>query len=86
LDPEAKLDGLRLIANGLLYYKSAPSYELMNRLVAMAPSEREAWEVINEAERIGLIEEETAAVTTTALNKEWRLCKEFDLRRLGLPA
>lgn len=86
MDPEAKLYGLRLIANGLQYYRSAPSYELITRLVGLVPTERDAWEVINEAEKIGLIEEEEAAVTTTPLNKEWRLCKKFDLSRLEIPA
>lgn len=85
MDPEARLYGLRLIANGLQYYRSAPSYELITRLVGLVPTERDAWDVINEAEKIGLIEEEEA-VTTTPLNKEWRLCKKFDLSRLEIPA
>lgn len=86
MDPEARLDGLRLIASGLQHYRSAPSYEIISKLVGIAPSEREALQVINEAERIGLIEEEEAAraAATTPLSKEWRLCKKFDLRKIGI--
>jgi len=82
---EARREGLRIIANGLRFYGSAPSYERARRLMGVL-SELDAWETIDEAERIGLIEPDEMPVSPTRLSKRWRLAKGFDMARLGIRA
>ena len=82
----AQREGMRLIANGLQYYGSASAAELMTRLKGSL-SEKEAWEVIAESERIGMIEHDEMIVEpTTQREQEWRLVKGFDVEQLEIPA
>ncbi len=79
-------DDLRLIANILQYCGSAPLEELITRIVGSL-SEKEAWDVIAEAKRIGMIEPvETPMEPIIPEGREWRLVRGFDMTQLGMPA
>ncbi len=82
----AKRDGLGVIASGLQFYGSASAAEIMTRLKGPL-SEEEVWEVIAEAERIGMIErDEMVFEPATPIEQEWRFVKGFDVERLELLA
>ncbi len=82
----AKHNGLLVVARGLEIYGSLPAAELITHIVGKL-TEEEAWDVIAEAERIGMIErDETVFKALTPLNQEWRLVKGFDTKKLELPA
>ncbi len=85
MDP-MRLEGLRLIAHGLQFYGSASAAELMTRLIGFL-SEKEAWDVIAEAERIGIIaRDEMVFEPTNPKEQEWRFVEGFDLKRLEMLA
>ncbi len=79
-------DDLRLIANILQYCGSAPSAEIITRIVGSL-SEKEAWDVIAEAKRIGMIEPvEVPVEPTIHEGMEWRLVRGFDMTQLEIHA
>ena len=79
-------DGLRLIAHGLQYYRSVSSGELMARLVGPL-SREEAWDVIAEAQKMGMIEPiDTPARPIARHEQKWSLVRGFDASVLETPA
>ena len=77
-------DDLRLIAHGLRFYGKASSAELINRLIGSL-SRKESWEVIAEAERIGMIEPAGPFVENMPPEvKMWRLVEGYDLGWLDM--
>ena len=79
-------EDLRFIARGLELYGTVPSAEFITRL--MGPlSEKDAWDVIAEAERIGMIEHADMIIgAATPEEQEWRLVRGFDMKKLEMPA
>ena len=85
MDP-VRLDGLKLIWNGLHFYGDVQAAEIMTKLTESL-SEKEAWDVIAEAERIGMIEHaEMVFEAQTPKEQEWRLVEGFDPKRLDMLA
>ena len=82
----ARQDGLLVIARGLEIYGSLPAAELITHIVGDL-TEEEAWDVLAEAERIGMIERaERLLESATRAGREWRLVEGFDVKKLGIPA
>ena len=85
MNPE-KHDGLLVIARGLEIYGPLPAADLITHIVGDL-TEKEAWDVLAEAERIGMIERAKMVFESpTPEAKEWRLVKGFDVKKLELPA
>ncbi len=85
MDP-ARFEGLKLIGHGLQFYGIVAAAEIMTKLMGFL-SEEEAWDVIAEAERIGMIERaEMVFEAPEPKYQEWRLVNGFDLKRLGMLA
>ncbi len=83
---DAHREGMRLIAQGLQYYGPVSAAEIMTRLIGLF-SEKEAWDVIAEAEKIGMIERAEMIFEGAAPEEqEWRLVKGFDVEQLEIPA
>ncbi len=81
----ARREALRLIAYGLQFYGSVSGGELMTRLIGLL-SEKEAWGIIAEAERMGMIEHaEMIFESSDPRAQEWRLVKGFNVERLEIP-
>ena len=82
----AKHDGLLVVARGLEIYGSLPAADLITYLVGEL-TEKEAWDVIAEAERIGMIEHaDMVFESATPEGQEWRLVEGFDVKKLEIPA
>ncbi len=82
----ARQEGLFVVAKGLKIYGPLPANELITHLVG-ALTEKEAWDVIAEAERIGMIERaEMVFKVTTPGGQKWRLVEGFDVEQIELPA
>ena len=85
MDP-ARQDALRVIARGLSIYGPLPATELVTHIVGKL-TEEEAWDVVAEAERIGMIEHADMIFrAATPKGQEWRLVEGFDVERLELLA
>ena len=81
----ARRESLRLIAYGLKFYETASAGELITRLIGLV-SEKEAWDLIDEAKRIGMIERVDMVLEPPTRNEqEWRLIKSFNVERLEIP-
>ena len=77
---------LQVVARGLEIFGPLPAAELITHLVGEL-TEKEAWDVIVEAERIGMIErDEMVFEPLTPSEQEWRLVKGFDVKKLEIPA
>ncbi len=82
----AKHNGLLVVARGLEIYGPLPAAELITHIVGKL-TEKEAWDVIAEAERIGMIErDEMVFEPLTPFDQEWRLVEGFDVKKLEIPA
>ena len=82
----ARQEGLFVVAKGLKIYGPLPAAELITHIVG-ALTEKEAWDVIAEAERIGMIERtEMVFRPATPEGQEWRLVEGFDVKKLEIPA
>ncbi len=82
----ARQEGLFVVAKGLKIYGSLPAAELITHIVG-ALTEEEAWDVIAEAERIGMIEHADMVFRpATPLGQKWRLVEGFDVEQIELPA
>ncbi len=85
MDPKRQ-DALLVIARGLSFYGPLPATELVTHIVGTL-TEEEAWDVVAEAERIGMIERDEGIFgTTTREGQEWRLVEGFDIKKLEIPA
>ncbi len=82
----AKHNGLLVIARGLKIYGPLPAADLITHIVGKL-TEEEAWDVLAEAERIGMIERAAMVFESpTREAREWRLVEGFDMKKLELPA
>ena len=82
----ARQEGLFVVAKGLKIFGPLPATELITHLVG-ALTEKEAWDVIAEAEKIGMIERtEMVFKAATPEGQEWRLVEGFDVEQIELPA
>ena len=85
MNPERQ-DGLLVIARGLKIYGPLPATDLITHIVGDL-TEEEAWDVLAEAERIGMIERAAMVFESpTREAREWRLVEGFDMKKLELPA
>ncbi len=82
----ARQDGLLFIERGLRIHDSLPAALLITYIVGRLTRE-EAWDVLAEAERIGMIERDEGIFgTTTREGQEWRLVEGFDTKKLEISA
>ncbi len=82
----AQQRGMLVIVRGLRLYGSVPSAEIITRLIGPL-SEKEIWDLIAEAEKIGVIEHADMVVEAiTPREQEWRLVKGFDVKQLEIAA
>ncbi len=87
MDPKRQ-DAMRFIARGLGIYGSLPATELVTRIMGdLTGGEEEAWDVVAEGERIGMIERVDMVFRAVMPNgQEWRLVEGFDMKKLEMPA
>ena len=82
----ARQDALRVIARGLSIYGPLPATELVTHIVGDL-TEEEAWDVVAEAGRIGMIEHaDMVFKAATPKGQKWRLVEGFDMKKLEMPA
>ena len=81
----AQVEGMRLVARVLRYCGPSPAAELVTRLMG-SRSEEDAWDVIEVAENIGMIEPAEMIVEPRSRIEEWRLVEGFDAGRVEMPA
>ena len=85
MDPKRQ-DALLVIARGLSFYGPMPAAEFITHLVGDL-TEEEAWDVVAEAGRIGMIERaDMVFKATSPEGQEWRLVEGFDMKKLEMPA
>ncbi len=82
----AQQKGMLDIVRGLRLYGSVPSAEIITRLIGPL-SEKEIWDLIAEAEKIGVIERaEMIVEAITPREQEWRLVEGFNEEQLEISA
>ncbi len=87
MNPERQ-DAMRFIARGLGIYGPLPATELVTRIMGdLTGGEEEAWDVVAEAGRIGMIEHaDMVFKAATPKGQKWRLVEGFDMKKLEMPA